>query len=112
MGYWVTCIFHKVSCRPQNKLGHCQQLTKFRPRPNGFTLQVGKLVALKICLCQLQEAEAHDTAFLMTFFECFEKGDILEELELLGKGFRFYSHISAKDGKFCLDNVVLDDVVS
>lgn len=25
------------------------------------------------------EPEAHDTAFLMTFFECFEKGDIMEE---------------------------------
>ena len=48
-----------------------------------LTLQ---LVALKIWLCQFQEPEAHDTAFLMTFFECFEKGDIMEEL--LEKGLR------------------------
>ena len=27
-----------------------------------------------------QDPEAHDTAFLLTFFECFEKGDIIEEL--------------------------------
>ena len=29
---------------------------------------------------ECQDPEAHDTAFLLTFFECFEKGDIIEEL--------------------------------